>query len=75
MIKVVLFYTVMNTRVKPLYTGKGKELMQFLQYVLFMGRFFYFNKVHINYTASHIIASCVSLSCLCNCYDFVFVCG
>jgi len=53
----------------------GKELMQFLQYVLFMGGyFFYFNKMHINYTVSHIIASCVSLSCLCNCYDFVSVC-
>ena len=48
--------------------------MQFMQYVLFMGSFFYFNKMHINYTVSHVIASCVSLSCLCNCYDFVSIC-
>jgi len=63
----VLFYTDMNTHEKK--TGA------IIQYVLFMRRFFFnFNKLHINYTVSHVISSCVSLSCLCDCYDFVSIC-
>jgi hypothetical protein len=44
MIKVELdglCHTIMNTHIKPVYTCKGKELMQFMQYLLFMGEYFF----------------------------------
>ena len=62
-----LFYTDMNTH------GEGTGAI-YAVCVIYGEFFFYFNKLHINYIVSHVIASCVSLSCLCDCYDFVSIC-
>jgi len=64
----VLVYTDMNTR------GKRTDAIYAVCVIYGEIFFFYFNKMHINYTVSHVIASCVSLSCLCNCYHFVSIC-